>query len=696
MADNNVFISGVAEDAFGSIPKWATQATAEDIETLLVKILGIQTKALSQMLKTATSAGTTLSAKDIKEANIEIEKLAKSAKKEYEEETKKRKREKDQDKKESDTDTKKIAQSRLLTMVTGLLTSAGKKILGIQKQYFETSEDLFKSGVNLLRNSDSQSSSLLSLNQIISLTGLRLEVFQKVVEKYSSSINAIGITKFAKTLSQSTTKLVALGYNSEQQAELIGTLIESESSYADIRGKSTKDLADDAVRLGGQLTRLSLLTGQSAAQLQENLMALSKNTDSAVVSAVYGEKAAERMNVFASSFKDADVGKMFQTLAATDSPAITKAFQAMAKAGGAPMAETFVDIATRARDGAISAQEANKRATEAAMSVGSETLQTLQRNAAAGVEGSQEFLETLTKLRAQGNQTSKATEKQVDAAIEAQASLSRFSTALATTSSLAQRTFPLLESQVDAASHAIEMFNKTVTAGTDLFSSTTRSWVGVGAEVIAVLAGAIIMFGKLKGVLGTILEAAGRGGAGSSAAGSGKGKWLGRVGKGIAGGVGGVVAGLGLDYATDQLEKSGHTTAAAATDIASSAASMAGTGALIGSVIPGIGTAVGAIVGAVGGAGYGVYNNWSKISTPKQSSIDSPSAVPPTSSKDSPASTNAPTSSVLDSGTDKTARTPDINNTLSYQNALLVQILESTQALVSVNRDILKYSKVHS
>lgn len=662
MADNNVFITGVAEGALDSIPKWATQATAEDIEQLLSKILGIQTKALSQMSKAAAGTGTSPSSKDIKDANDEIEKLAKNLKKANDEDSKKRKREKDQDKQERDADTKKIAQSKLLTMVTGLLTSAGNKILGIQKQYFETSEDLFKSGVNLLRNSDSQSSSMLSLNQIISLTGLRLEVFQKVVEKYSSSINAIGITKFAKTLSQSTTKLIALGYNSEQQAELIGTLIESESSYADIRGKSTKDLADDAVRLGGQLTRLSLLTGQSAAKLQENLVSLSKNTDSTVVSAVYGEKAAERLNVFASSFKDADIGVMFQKLGAAIQPTITKTFQALAQAGEAPLAEEFTRIAVAARDGSISAQQAQKQTTELAQRINSSTLQQLALFSDKGVEGATETLNVITKLRSQGNQTSQATEKQVDAAIEAQASLSRFSTAMNVTASLAQRTFPLLESQVNAASYAIEMFNKTVTTGTDLFSASTRSWVGIGAEVAAVLIGAVVIFGKVKSVLGLIGEVGG--GVISS---------LGRLAKGF-GVVGAAFAGFELG---DKV------------------------------IAPGIDWLLSKSTGketSLGGEIYDLFNKGPDINGPtpinqsrkSQSAVTTPGAVPPTGSKDSAASTNAPTSSVLDSGTDKTARTPDINNTLSYQNALLVQILESTQALVSVNRDILKYSKVHS
>lgn len=67
MADNSVFITGVADGAFesalGDLPPWATQHTAESIETILRKTLSLQTKALSQLVKKATSGDNSPDAK---------------------------------------------------------------------------------------------------------------------------------------------------------------------------------------------------------------------------------------------------------------------------------------------------------------------------------------------------------------------------------------------------------------------------------------------------------------------------------------------------------------------------------------------------------------------------------------------------------------------------------------------------------
>lgn len=677
MADNSVFITGAAEGAFvealNGIPPWATQKTAEDIERVLNKILGVQSKALAQAIKNTTAAGGSGSSNS-KTVNDELDKLAKNLKRVNEEDAKRKKREKEEDKEGKDRlgrfKKEKVLEDMRLRSMTAM-AGWGSKILGIQKQYFETSEDLFKSGVNLLNGNDSTTSSMMSLNQVVTLTGLRLETFQKVVEKYSSSINAVGINKFAKTLSLTSTKLIALGYSSEQQAELLGTLVESESSYMDIRSKSQQELANDAERLGKQMTRLSILTGQSNAQLQENLKSLAKNTDSTVVAAVYGDKAAERMNTFAASFKDADVGAMFQKLAAATQPSITKTFQALAQAGQAPLAEEFTRIAVSARDGAISAEEAQRRTTEMAQRVNSTTLQSLALLADKGVEGAAETLSVITKLRTQGNTTSKATGKQVDAAIESQAALSRFSTALEQTRSLAQRTFPLLETQVNAASWALEHFNSVVMSVTDIFSATVRSWIAIGVQAFS----GIVIAAQMLGVnLMTLLSPIAKVTA-AFAAGYGIGtliyemisnfQWFNNMMDTVF---------SGLDHILQY--------------------------------IPGVGSDAKERIAAKEKSKSTIEAQQSvqksTISVPKEpapSTIKSPSAVPPTPPAETNDSTSGRSASAPPPTTTATLPQPntnDINSVLTYQNALLTQILESSHTLVSVNRDILKFAKVHS
>lgn len=680
MADNTTFITGAADGAFAEalngIPPWATQKTAEDIEILLSKILGVQSKALTQAIKCCKGAGGDGSS-NTKVVNDELDKLSRNIRRTNEEDSKRKKREKDDDKNSLGRKRRETDSSALWNKAMGAMVGSGAKILAIQKQYFTTSEDLFKSGVNLLNGNDTTTSSMMSLNQIVTLTGLRLSTFQKVVEKYTSSVNSIGINKFAKTLSLTTSKLISLGYSSEQQAELVGTLIESESSYADIRSKNERQLADDAIRLGNQMTRLSILTGQSSAQLQENLKSLAKNTDSTVVSAVYGEEAAKRMNVFASSFKDADIGAMFQKLASAVQPTITKTFQALAQAGQAPLAEEFTRIAQAARDGSISAEQAQKQTSDLAQKVNSTTLQNLALLSDKGVEGASETLSVISKLRAQGNTTSKANEKQVESAIQAQSSLSRFSSEFEKSRSLAERTFPLLEQQVDAVSKALEMFNNTIISATDTFSAQTRSWIGAGIEVFAGIAlisqyafkfsDSILNLGKSLGSLvGPVLAVAGAFAAGYA--------------------IGTVLYNLvsKFDWFNNIMDKM-----------------FSGLDHIL-QYIPGLSSDARerlASRSSIESSASAISQN-SVISIPKepaQTTIISPSAVPASPEKitenKSVNSSNALISAVPIT---KSPANNDINSMLTYQSSILVQILETSQNLVSVNRDILKYAKIHS
>ena len=86
-----------------------------------------------------------------------------------------------------------------------------------------------------------------------------------------------------------------------------------------------------------------------------------------------------------------------------------------------------------------------------------------------------------------------------------------------------------------------------------------------------------------------------------------------------------------------------------------------------------------------------------QTSTPKPSTLNSPSQVSTT-----PASDSKPEAQVKEplkpngSGIEKPTSGSDINNMLGYQTSLLEQLVQSTNSLVSVNKDILKYTRVHT
>ena len=584
MADNSVFISGISDSAFNDLPPWATDDTAQEIAAYLKKMYDLQADTLVKLVKKASSNSSGADSGTMKEANDELDKYAKNIKKANDEQPKDRKYWKDTDN-QRDKDRKYWKdglgyRAKNLIIAEGFV-KLGEKLIDVYGSYIDISDSLFKSGVNVLNGNNSTASSLDSLNQIVVLSGLRLETLQKVIEKYSSSINAVGVNKFAKTISMTNTRLIAMGYSSEQQAELIGTLIESESAYTDIRNKSSKELADNAVSLGTQLTKLSLLTGQSSEKLQENLKSLSKNTDSTVVSALYGEKAAERMNLFSASFKDADIGQMFQKLAASSAPQVTKAFQSLAQAGSGGLAQQFTEIAQAARDGRITTEEAVRRSTTLAAQVGPQTMRTLSILADSGMEGAQETLNVITKLREQSNTTSKMTKEQRDNAIKSQAAVSALRTQQEKFSAALQRLFTptigmltlltngltYLNDAVDSVKSAFEWLDEKAlnplnavlgVFGMHVDKINSLDWIGFIAASIAMIKG-VQLIGRALSIfkIGSFNKQKGFGYNQSSGYGPNNrggnsgpgmleklGKGIGEIGKGLGTGIGGLLKGF--------------------------------------------------------------------------------------------------------------------------------------------------------
>lgn len=711
MADNpNVFITGAADgafvDALNGLPPWATESTATEIGLILKKILKTQNDTLSHIVKNFKGG----SGSDAEKVNDELNKLFKHIRRQNEEAARTHKRQQDEEKDRSKSITEQLFSGKAVTKMFTAIAGIGQKVLSVQKEYFSTSDALFKSGVNLLNGNDATTSSMMSLNQMVSLTGLRLETLQKAIEKNGAAINAVGVTKFAKTLSIANQQLQSYGYNSQEQAELIGTLIESESSYADIRDRSAKDLAADAVRLGAKMTQMSLLTGQSISKMQENLSNLSKTTDSTVVAAVYGKEAAKNLNAFALSFENQNVGQIFQKFGAAQIPELSKTFQDLVTAGEGSLAQEFTRISKYARDTG-DALGAQKQATELAQRMDSATLSRLQLFAEAGNEGARAALEFATSVREQGNKTSKATGKQTDAAVDSQSSLSRFSTALEKTSSLAQQAFPLLETQVNLASFALEKFSSILDSITNFFSANTRSWIGFGLAISSLVAGFMANVSTLGTIGTTLLRFAGVLGGIYLAfqAGSAIGTyiydmiknldWVQKSFDVIFGAfdktvdfilnlpsyIGSKIMSIG-DWLVASIKNAFTSIINFHIDIFNG----------ILSKIPGIGKLVPQFERLPTSSATPSRTEVGVTTNPMPTTISSPSAVTtkPETAKQVTAPAPQESTTVAGLGTEKPAKTSDINSILGYQSALLEQLVQHLANLISVNKDILKYAKI--
>ena len=344
MADNSVFIAGVADGAFenalGDLPPWATEDTAFTIEGILRKSLGIQTRLLSEAIKCCKGAGSgKLSAEETKQVNNELDKLFKHLEKQNEEAVKTRKRNKDleKDDKESLSRSGKLnSGSEKLTYVLTGLAAAGSKVLGAQTDYIDVYDSLYKSGINVLNGNNSTADGFEALNQLVNQTGLRLQTLQKVAEKYSTTMNVVGMSKFGKAVAMSTTRMNELGFSQEESAELTAAMLEAEKGYSDVRSKSASQISADSLKLAQQFGRLSQTVGISRQQLLDNLQKAAKTSESTMVAARHGEKAAESVAKAVAGFKDDSISDMFLKMSASIDPIFTqmgKTFQ-MAGMGG--------------------------------------------------------------------------------------------------------------------------------------------------------------------------------------------------------------------------------------------------------------------------------------------------------------------------------------------------------------------------
>jgi hypothetical protein len=88
-------------------------------------------------------------------------------------------------------------------------------------------------------------------------------------------------------------------------------------------------------------------------------------------------------------------------------------------------------------------------------------------------------------------------------------------------------------------------------------------------------------------------------------------------------------------------------------------------------------------------------SNLSISKSPRLSTLNSPSAIVTTPSSINQANKDKEINNSTGPGIEKASSETNINSILDYQNILLQQLVSSTENLVSVNRDILKYTRAN-
>lgn len=504
MADKSVFIEGIAEGAFSELPEWATEKTALELEKYLRKSFDVQSKMLAQLIKGAAAKGQALTSEEMKKVNDEVEKFGRSLKRNNEEDAKLFKKRKDRNKQEEDAlagGKKKAIADNLLAKTFSGLSAMGGKVLGTYKEYFNIYDALYTSGINALNGVDDTSNGFESLNRMVNLTGLSLETFQKVASKYTSSMNAVGVQKFSKAMNLSAESFRKMGYSSEQQAELMGALMESEVGFLRIQNKSSAEIAKDAEELGKQLDKLSKVVGISREQLQENIKDSNKSANAYLIEFKYGIEARQKFTQFTAAFP-AEMKGLLEEALAVDSPEAQSSL--IRDLHAATLGDLAPQIMMALKQGAINPEEGLRMIKEI-----SETLQKTgrMRQLASFVESQEgkrgaELISLFTQM---GSKVSKATDKQVDNAQKTQESVSRFNTEIERASSTLQAAFMPLVSQVNAAANALKTLNDFTRSQIANVEAETRSWIGIGVALAGFVAG--LLAGK--NIIGAFTKGAG-------------------------------------------------------------------------------------------------------------------------------------------------------------------------------------------
>ena len=730
---DSVFITGTAKDAFAdalrSVPPWATEKTAGKISGLLIQ----QVKILNDLRKNAGTGGS--SPESMAAYTSELEKATKLFNKDNKEKERalKHAKEKEAADKKSLFGVKEY-ENKWQKWAAGLATAAviGKKVLEVNKQYVKTYDDMYKSGVNVLAGQNQFTDGFKALNHVVTQTGVRLEVLQEVAQKYSTAINAYGFMKFAKTLSKSTAELTTLGYSSKEAAELIGSYAESAQGYSDIRNRTEEQMSKDAIKFGANLTKLSLATGVSRDQMLANSRAVAKSADISLLYARYGKAGADKMVAFASSFPDQELGKQLVTMSADTVPALNATFQDLAKSG---LGNFGLQLQGIMRDGVNEDPLVTRKRIASLMeTISGSQREFIRTQAQAGNASARTTEDIINNLSQVSRGLSNATDGQVAAATKTEASIAAMQTEFERKAAILQAAFSPTIEQLNLLTQSLKLLNDVAYGAIDRTNAEARSWVGAGLILAGQVAIGVALLGQAKtlmnffgkiGKTASIAEGAASAAEGAGK-GAGKGAWKGAAGGALrsAGGLALAAAipmalsagfdailgkfGIGNNKIDNQKDQENWDRASLLEKMTSGLArGIEGTGRLL--FLDNLANKAQAdrikeetiYLDKKHSAIVAPTTPSSKISVPKEplpSTIDSPSAAPTAPGADANLSSKSTDTAgtPVGPGIEKPPRNADINSLMAFQNNLSQQILLGIENLVSVNKDVLKYTKIRT
>ena len=574
----NVFVSGIASGAFkeavDGLPPWATENTAGRIESHLRKSLDIQTKTLSELIKSvskgAAGAGST---GDFDKA---LKRVVKGLADQDRENKKKLKRDKEEAEKEKKRSESEANWNAKLVAGWGALLAVSSAIKSVFADNINTFDQLYNAGINVVDGFDSARSGFDSLQQMAALTGVRYTELAKTMEKYSSAVNSFGAAKFAKTMSMASLELIKFGYSTKDTGELLGAYLEIQQGFSSANSKTQEEVREDVIQFGKRITNLSLATGIARNKLIENVDAISKSVEATILSGQASAAATDSTLAFIGSFKDKNVGQAFLRMMTDSIKPLNATFMSFQKLGLGGFGQKLMSF-TQSLVG-LEPEEASARLNQFVASNRNEMDRMVkQANMYRQLGMHAEAEDVLAKIA--GMRQAAATYKKIDKADKEKLEATNTASAKLRTSyekfmAQLQITFAPMTSMLDGITYLLDIVSSGITKVRDginaignyidSFLPATSKFDGKLASILGSVVGGLIVsiasmglafasvnkvlniFGKgvdIKKMLSRGAEQA----AGAADTGRGAGRGRGRPGKGggIGDALGGILTGLG-------------------------------------------------------------------------------------------------------------------------------------------------------
>lgn len=480
MADNSVFINGVTdgafEEAFGNLPPWATQSTAERIQSVLEKNLPSQTKLLEEIVKSASAKG--MSPDQLKKLSDEIDKYLKNLKKINDEEApkeKKRNKEKE-DQHNKEKKWQKDSKGQIDVLQT-LLVSAGAQIAKAMISNADIFDKMYQSGIDVVDGMEGTKDGFDSLRQLTAQTGVRYTELAKAMEKYSTAVNSFGVGKFAKTLAGASSQLTSFGYNTKETADLLGVYLDSQKGFSNVNSKTQAQVQSDLVKFGERITRLSQATGIMREKLLQDVDAISQSVEANILAGQIGAEGAEKTSEFIASFKDKNLGQAILHMMTDAIKPLNETFMDFQKTGFGGFGQKLQAF-TQSLEG-LDPEEAQRRTAEFAKANENELQYMIQRGnflKNAGVKEAAGVTSIATSLLQQGRnykEVSEQDKKKLDATAKANKDLQNAQERL---TSQWQRLFGPTTKMLDMFTFILTQINKVVDLFADMVSGVEK-WI---------------------------------------------------------------------------------------------------------------------------------------------------------------------------------------------------------------------------